>query len=169
MPQPFPVAIEQPDDLFTTEVAPVLDEARGIIEELGLRPYRVFLVIDRYTGPERKQGALEERKLTEIKPAPVVRFASTAKIAMSGGLLQEGSATLEEISRTFTKEQLRGKTIAGDDLPKELDFWIAVIARGERHAERYQPASDPVLEPTSWSMSIRPGGRREPLTPVGPD
>ena len=169
MPQPFPITVEQPDDLFTTEVAPVLDEARGIIEELGLRTYRVFLVIDHYEGPAKKQGALVRREPIEIKPAPVVRWASTAKIAMSGGLLQEGSATLVEISRTFTKEQLRGRTIAGDSLPQEQDFWIAVIPRGQVFAEGYVPAADPVLEPTSWSMAIRPTNKREPLNPIGPD
>jgi len=169
MPQPFPITVEEPDDLFTNEVAPVLDEARGIIAGLGLRPYRVFLVIDHYAGPRRKEGGLVRRELTELTPPPVVAFASTAKIAMSGGLLQEGSATLREISRRYTKEQLRGRTMAGDDLPPTQNFWIAVIARGQTFSEGYISASEPVLEPTSWTMSIRPTNQREPLNPVGPD
>ncbi len=168
MAAPDPPVVQEPQDLFTQEVAPVLDEARGIIAELGLRPHRVFLVIDKYEGPGHKQGNLVERELTELTPAPVVAAFSAAQVATSGGAIQMGDVALREISRTYTSEQLRGRTLAGDDLPRHWDFFIAIQGYGEIHAKFYNVAGEPILEPTAWRMIARPRNKRGPLV-IGPD
>jgi hypothetical protein len=165
---PDPPVVREPEDLFTQEVAPVLDEARTIIAELGLRPHRVFLVIDKYEGPRHKQGDLVERELTELAPAPVVAPFSAAQVATSGGAVQMGDVALRQISRSYTSEQLRGRTLAGDELPGNWDFFIAIQPYGQIHAEFYNVASRPTLLPTAWEMIVRPRNKRGPLV-IGPD
>jgi len=169
MAAPDPPFVREPEDLFTQEVAPALDEARREIAGVGLRPQRVFLVIDKYEGPGRKEGALVERELTELDPQPAVRTLSAREVAGSGGLYQAGDVALSQISRVnYTNEQLRGKTLAGDDLPERWDFFVAIQDYGRIHAEFYNVQSRPVLLPTEWKMTLRPRNKRAPLV-IGPD
>ena len=136
---------------------------------MGLRPWRTFLVIDKYDGTRHKQGDLIERELTELDPQPVVRSLSAAEVASSGGLLRAGDVAVTQISRVnYTNEQLRGRTIAGDDLPKSWDFFYAVQSYGQIHAEFYNLASSPVLGATAWRVTVRPRNKRGPLV-IGPD
>lgn len=163
-PAPQAPAIQKPPtDIFSTEVSAALDDARQIVADVGLRPYRVFLVIDKYDGTRRKEGNLVDREVTEILPPPEVRFFSTAKVAFSAGALQDGDAMLTQITRTLTKEQLRGRNIAGGPFPKHWHFRIALRELGAIHAEFYQPSNAPQLNPTYWEMNIRPENKREPL------
>lgn len=158
-----PLVQKQPSDIFSTEIFAALDGARQEIADIGLRPYRTFLIIDKYDGERRKDGDLIERQVDEILPPPEVRFFSTAKVAFSAGQLQDGDAMLTQISRSLTKEHLRGRNLAGGPFPKHWHFRIALRELGAIHAEFYQPSSAPQLEPTFWSMNIRPENKRGPL------
>ena len=144
------------------------NQSRSTIADVGLRPYRVFLAIGKYTGPRRKQGPLIELELTELLPRPVVEFVSSSKLALAGGLSQEGTVILRQISRTYTEEQLRGKTLAGDNFPVTWEFSYALQPVGQIHAEFYNPASKPLLLPTAWEMVLRPTNVHAPIV-IGPD
>jgi hypothetical protein len=158
----------QPTDLFTRTVAPVLDKTRAIVQDLGLRPYRVFLIEDRWSGSRKGDGTYYRAILFEITPSPQVVVYSAARIAASGGALQAGTIALRGISRTYTKEQLEGQSIYGDDPPKNRDFFYALQPLGQIHADFYQPSSTPRLLPTEWKISLRPTSRYEPLV-IEPD
>jgi len=165
----FPPPPCEPQDVFSQEVSSALDEGRREIAAVGLRPWRTFLVIDKYSGTRHKEGDLVERELTELDPQPVVRSLSAAEIAASGGVMRSGDVAVSQISRVnYTIEQLRGRTIAGDDLPRSWDFFYAIQSYGQQHAEFYNLASTPVLGPTAWRLTLRPRNDRGPLV-IGPD
>ena len=104
MPDPPIAPPAAPQDVFTQEVSPALDEARQILAEVGLRPYRVFLCLDTYSGPY-KVLPLVSRVLTELLPPPEVEFggASGDLSRRAAALLPEGQAVLRGISRAVTR------------------------------------------------------------------
>ena len=166
---PFPPLAREPEAVFTQEVSRALDEGRLEIAVAGLRPWRTFLVIDKYDGTRHKQGELVEREITELIPQPVVRALSVSEIASSGGVLRAGDVSISQISRVnYTMHQLRGRTLAGDELPHHWDFYYGVLNYGEMLAEFYNLASTPVLGPTAWRITLRPRNTRGPLI-VEPD
>jgi len=147
-----------PTDVFTTQVSPALDQARSAIQDVGLRPHRVFLVIETWSGGNRRRdGTLESTAITEVLPTPKVVFPSAARIAASGGMLQVGSCTLRKISRVlYTEAQLLGKNADGSDLDQEFYFYYALKPLGSDLAAFYHPDSDVVLLSTSFALDLRP-------------
>lgn len=167
---PFgPGSVEQPTDPFSNEVSEALDEARGVLAEVGLRPYRVFIVTDKWTGPGHREGVLEDRELEELTPTPKRRPVSLAIAALLGGASQEGDLILEKISRVkYTEKKLRLRTEDGDEFPRHWDTYYAIQPIGQAHAEFYNVASLPNLSPTSWSVRLTARNDRGPLV-IGPD
>ena len=147
-----------PTDVFTTQVSPALDEARAAIQDVGLRPHRVFMVIETWSGPHRRrEGALSSTAIVEVLPTPKVHFPSATTIALSGGMLQAGSCTLRKISRVlYTETQLLGKNADGSDLDWEFYFYYAIKPLGSDLAAFYHPSSDVVLQSTSFALDLRP-------------
>jgi hypothetical protein len=157
----------KPTDLFT-RLTPVLDAARGVIQGLGLRPYRVYLLTERWTGPGPKEGILEELVWDEVLPSPEVIHLSAARIASSGGQYQAGAVELRKISRERRREELLGRTRFGHALARHLSFYVAAVPKGQLFAELYNPASDPVLEPLAWRLVLNPVNRRIPAPHLDP-
>lgn len=157
-----------PSDVFTTKVSPAQDVARGALADVGLRPNRVFLVMDTWSGDaRRREGSVSSTVYTELTPTPKVRFASANMVAHSGGEILFGTVFLEKISRvTYTANQLQGKDSSGNNLAKDLEFSIAIKPLGTLEAELYRPSSLPVLLSTSFSMVLRPQNERRVL-PIG--
>jgi hypothetical protein len=165
---PFPSLPREAQDVFRREVSPALDDGRRAIDAVGLRPWRVYLVIDKYSGTRHKEGELVERELTQMDPNPEIRSLSATELAASGGVLRSGDVSVSQISRDYTMEQLRGRTLAGDDLPGSWDFYYAIQYDEQIHAEFYNLASTPLLNSTAWRLTLRPRNKRGPLN-IGPD
>ncbi len=160
-----------PTDVFSTQVSPALDEARTAIQEVGLRPHRVFIVIDTWSGTtRRREGSVLSTAITEVLPTPRVEFPSAARIAMSGGMLQAGSCTLRKISRVlFTEATLLGKNADGSAFPVEKDFYYALKPLGEALAAFYHPSSDTILTSTSYALDLRPLNKTGTLAGITAD
>jgi hypothetical protein len=163
--------MSSPTDIFTVQVAPALDEARAAIQGVGLRPHRVFMVIDQYTDSfYRKTDPLIDQTIAEVLPTPKVTFPTSAQIAHSGGMLQAGSCTLRKISRTlYTEAELLGKDAAGNALGKDLHFYYAIKPLGSDLAAFYYPDSDVVLLSTSYSLDLRPLNKKGVLAGITAD
>lgn len=159
-----------PSDVFTTQVSPAMDTARGALADVGLRPNRVFLVMDTWSGSaRRREGAITSTAYTELTPTPKVRIASANMVAHSGGEILFGTVFLEKISRVdYDMNQLQGKDENGDNLAEELEFSIAIKPLGNPEAEFYRPNSDVILLATSFSMVLRPQNERRTL-PIAAD
>ena len=157
-----------PSDVFTTKVSPAQDVARQALADVGLRPNRVFLVVDTWSGTaRRREGSIVSSAYTEILPTPKVTFASANMVAHSGGAILFGTVVLEKISRVdYNANQLGGKDASGNNLAKELEFLIAIKPLGNPEAELYYPESDVILLSTSFKMVLRPQNERRTL-PIG--
>ncbi len=152
------------DDLFSQVIAPVLDDTRAIVEGLGLRTSKIYLVLDEYEGPGKREGALLNRILVELAPAPKIGFYSVRGVAGEQGQYRAGDIFLTKVTRLFTREQLEGKTAEGDDFDRKFDFSYAVLSKDNAdRVEFYNIASRPSLHSTEWRLHLRPVNRFGPL------
>jgi hypothetical protein len=161
--------MSSPTDVFFSQVSPASDAARAAIQAVGLRPHRVFLVIDTWTvgTGRRREKPLISSAYTEILPTPKVVIASANMVVHSGGEILAGTVFLRKISRVnYTANELQGKDASGDDLSEELEFSIALKPLGSPEAEFYRPNTDIVLLSTAFEMTLRPQNQRRTL-PIG--
>ena len=151
-------------DLFSTTVAPLLDDVRAnILTPLGLRVHRVWIVTRTWDGAETHDGNLQTEVWEEIVPVLVKPIAAYV-VANSGGQYQDGTLDLQQISRAnYTEEDLAIRDASGNPLPKTTERRYAVMSRGETRAQLYNVASRPRLFPTEWRVRVNPMSER--LTP----
>lgn len=157
MPRPF----EQPQDVFSN-LTSTMDAARQVIADVGLRTYRAFFVVERWSSEARDAGEGEPEEVTfeEILPPPDVVFFSAARIASSGGAYRDGAVELRKLSRSLRREQLLGHTEDGHRRPRTERFSYALIALGQVSAELFNPVGEPILEPLAWRITLNPVSRR---------
>lgn len=154
---------EQTDVIFEIGKGPV-DDARQVITDLGLRPYRTFLVVEVYPGPRVRQGTRLARKWAEILPSPRVRAYRAPLSGANVGATLEGTVILDRISRSrFTREDLRGLTVTSAPLANEESIYYALVPRGQREAQFYRATAEPLLRAFGWSVLIAPVKRRAEL------
>ena len=148
------------DDLFSQVISPVLDDTRAIVQDLGLRTSRIYLVQDEFEGPGKREGNLLNRILDELAPAPKIAYYNVRGHAGEQGQYREGDMFLTKVTRLFTREQLEGKTAAGDDFAEKFDFKYAILSKDSAdRVEFYNIASRPSLHPTEWRLHLRPINR----------
>jgi hypothetical protein len=120
-----------------------VDAARRLQHELGLRPYRVFLVWQRR---DRGQVARELRRL-ELMP---VRVAPVEEVRWTLGPVgghAEGSLALSEISPAQVNEDMLRGRLDGREPEPDVEFFYEIVraARCEGddggRPQRYTPAS----------------------------
>lgn len=98
-----------PQRSLAEELAPVVDEARQLMTDLGMRPYRVFSVTLRWTGGERGRGASEVVSEREFLPTPrVVDLSGMRARAQENGVELRGDVRLREVSARYSDDDVRG-------------------------------------------------------------
>jgi len=144
-----------PTDLIHTIAAGPINAARAVIESLGLRKYRVFLVKVTYSGPGFGEGNASAVVFDEILPAPKVRTLSDYRIATSSGLaLKPGALLVEKISVTRRKEELLGQAQLGPDPSLNQRIVWGIQPRGQLYMELFEKASEPSLESFGWVITL---------------
>lgn len=159
------IQIIQPETLVDV-LSSVQDTVRGVLAEIGIRPYRVFLVTETWTGARIGEGTVS-RTIVEMKPAPQVRGSGSFAIEAAGQRLA-GALTLDKISRrAYTREQLKGLTElpAARRRPVTQSFRIGVMPRGQQFLELYVPG-EPTHAKYGWRLTLEPTAVRIPHTPV---
>jgi hypothetical protein len=93
-------------------LVPLVDVIRqNTVVDLGLRPYRVFLIHVQWSGAKPGDGQPTEMSRREIKPTPRVRdMSSTTEVLSAFGRLEEGGIVVDKISAKFSEDDLMGKT-----------------------------------------------------------
>ena len=90
------------------ELGETADELRQLYTDLGLRPYRVFSVLVQWSGGKIGKGVADVVRETEFLPTPLVDLAPVWTEMKSAGKVEDGVATLREISPRLTEDQVRG-------------------------------------------------------------
>jgi hypothetical protein len=98
---------QNPLDTLTEELGIVVDEARELEVELGLRPYRVFTVVVEWDGGEVGRGVQRVVSEREFLPTPKVSFGGLSSKITEGGRQEGGTAQLSRISPRMTETEIR--------------------------------------------------------------
>lgn len=86
----------------------VADDLRQLYTDVGLRPYRVFSVVIRWTGGEVGRGDPVVESETEFLPRPVVvNMNGVRKESTPAGLNEKGSVRLRQVSPRYTEDDIR--------------------------------------------------------------
>jgi hypothetical protein len=88
------------------ELAAVADDLRQLNTDFGLRPYRVFSVVVAWSGGVIGRGLAAVVSETELLPTPLVDLRPVRGTMRTGGQVEEGMATLKEVSPRYTEEDI---------------------------------------------------------------
>lgn len=110
-----------PSATLAEDLGAVVDDARAIASELGLRPYRIFSVRVVWSGGEVGRGtpSSEER---EFVPTPKIAEPSVTGEPRTGGLVERGSARLTQVSPRYTEDEVRG--LCGCDATPGVEVFV---------------------------------------------
>lgn len=130
----------------------MVDEARQLATELGLRPYRVFSVAVRWTGGATGRGDAVIDEERELLPTPRVEQMNPLRAeATPVGRRQRGEVRLREVSPRYTEQEITGLCCSspGRDVfieirmdnregPQAERRRFAVVATPYRDTERFE-------------------------------
>lgn len=139
----------------------VVDDARQIVADLGLRPYRIFSIVEQWSGGSRGRGKVSIISELEFTPPPVLNYRPLRRDLGNAGVVERGDVTLERISPRFTEEEIRSF------FPTNLDAgqFAYIEARydgrnqGTPQRRRFTISSVPYLEIPrrfQWVVKLRP-------------
>lgn len=145
-----------------------LDDLRQINTDLGMRPYRVFLVRTRWSGESRGEGVETVISEEELSPTPKVEpVSSVNRQLLDIGIDEQGSLNVSEISPRYTEFQLLGLTPNGESIPPNETFsWEVTLMRGDGPHKRrrflVQGVPSYQAEELQWTVRLnRAGADRE--------
>lgn len=115
-----------PGGSLVESLGKTVDDLRQIATDLGLRPYRVFSVLVRWTGGGVGRGEAVVVREQEFLPTPkLVDMAPVRGEVRTGGLVERGTVRLRQISPRYTEDEVRTLTHVGPLGPGEQG-WVEV-------------------------------------------
>jgi len=159
-----PVTSQQIKGTLARKFVGLGDTLRNMLTTFGLRTYRVSLVGIQWSGGERGVGTPTVLSELLILPTPkLVDMTALTEIVQPIGLDEAGSVQVEQISGTFTEEQLLGRDANGNDIPADQEFfWEIEFPRldgkpGEKR--RFFPRGAPMYYPgrLQWVVRLEKG------------
>lgn len=150
------------EDSLGAELGAVVDDARALVAELGLRPYRVFSVLVRWTGGQRGRGTQELVSRTEVVPPPEVDLRPLRRPARDAGQPERGEVTLRKVSPQYTEEEVQ--RLFPRTLATGQEAFLEVVADGrfedgaEPARRRFVVCGAPYLDQMrfEWIVPMRP-------------
>ncbi len=89
----------------------IVDGCRQIAVDLGVRPYRVWLVHLMWSGARRGNGVPEVISEVELTPVPRVRdLDGLRREVRAPGTVEEGDIVVDRISARYSEDTLLGRT-----------------------------------------------------------
>lgn len=116
--------LPRPSASLVEVFGPTVDLLRQLYTDFGLRPYRIFSVVVRWSGLEPGRGT--PRVISELELLPTPRLIDTSGVqgvVRSGGLVERGSVRLDQISPRYTEDQVRALFFL-EPLPATDQGWI---------------------------------------------
>ena len=138
---------------------PVVDQARGLVHDFGLRGYRVFLI---WQKRDKRQRFVEFKRI-QIYPVKVSSLTGVGWEGSPSGMLQQGEITLSQISPA----QFDGRTLFGRvaelnySLDPDIEFFYEVQPRDrcpsdalDNQPARFTPSSLPYYDAPNFQWVI---------------
>ena len=136
------------------ELVSVADELREELHaDMGVRQFRVYGVRGEWSGATHGYGSHAITEVYEFIPSPLVMLADKRSLE-PGGLMDQGTCKLKEISLTYTQAQILGEPAADED-------WhiVVVDGLGQGISRRvFLPQDDPETDrdgDIGWSVTLR--------------
>lgn len=138
---------------------PTMDRVRRIVHEMGLRPYRVFLV---WRERDQNRNWIETCK-GELMPVELVHLNNMQVVTEVWGSDLSGGVMLRKISpQQVTHDILRGfmqnEDWAGENEDREFFYEIQLMTRCEGQLSnrpfRFYPATEPTFDAESYQFMI---------------
>lgn len=100
-----------PGSSLAESLGDVVDDARQLLTDFGLRPYRVFSVVVKWSGGEVGRGHAELVRETEILPTPKMGAEQTGISTLenrmtSGGTSERGTVRMTGVSPRYTEDDI---------------------------------------------------------------
>lgn len=149
---------------FNCRMGRVVDRAREVAAQMGLRPYRVSFVHVRWTGRKKGDGVEEVVTQRDILPAPLIADLSGITRTMSAAQIEEaGSVLIDKISAYYSEDQILCRPATGKPLPEnEAIYYEVQLGNGDRRRLVPVGTGVPTFKAvTGWSVlvSVQSGGR----------
>lgn len=142
---------------LVARLGPTVNRLRQRLTNFGLRPYEVYLVWTRWTGPERGEGSEVILKRVPILPSPKVEDLTSVSLQFySGGTLPVGSVRVTEIPPTMAQDTLSGLTVPADPA---ASFASQAAGRGPVDPSKASLAAGEVVDPYEFFWEIVDDGR----------
>lgn len=125
----------------------VVDGARQLVDDLGLRRHVVVVVTRRWSGEEPGLGTYTDTELT-IDPPPKVSYPTPDVIAESGGMIQDGDRMVRKISARYTAAMLTGNPVGSS-----CEVWWTV------DGDKYSIVGVPEERNFEWRVQLRSAAR----------
>lgn len=141
---------------LVAKLAPVVDRVRSLHGYFGTRPYRVWLVRSRWTGPRRGEGEEVILEEEELVPTPLVTGIESLQSILEGaGREEEGIIEVSQISLTLPEEKVGFGGQERDIPSNECRYWEVRYADGRRR--RFTPISPPErdIRTMGWRVRLR--------------
>lgn len=122
------------------ELGEVADDLRQLYTDVGLRPYRVFLVNVGWSGGQVGRGVPTVTRETELLPTPLLRewTQSVQGESTAAGTREVGRARLEQVSPRYTEDAIRELVRPNLDDGEETFVEVRHDSRdGETHRRRF--------------------------------
>lgn len=143
----------------------VVDRARQRATDIGARPYRVFLVWERFSGEHRGEGQELLIARHEILPTPLVDFGSLNRQWFLIGVWPTGTARVTEVPPSYTQDELEGRVLPGGAAVPRKDgekvtFFYEVVQDGRAddpaQRARFRCGNVPALESDNaqWVLTL---------------
>jgi hypothetical protein len=97
-----------PERSLAEELGELVDDARQLNTDFGLRPYRVFSVLYEWSGGAVGKGRVQRVREQEFLPTPLVDLRPVRSTPRNAGKVEEGQVTLREVSPRYTEDQIAG-------------------------------------------------------------
>ena len=124
------------------DLIPVVDDARSLVADLGLRRYTVAVRTRVWSGDKIGSGTATDTDLT-IEPPPKVERLPVRLIANSGGIYEEGDLLVSKISASYEEADLVAAPTGGTEI-----LWIL-------NGESFRAVTRPEVKNFEWKVVVR--------------